>query len=203
MAISIDWGTSVITVPKADMTLVQTDPHEIRDLDINTFRLALKSLEDDPAGMGFPKTHTHNTEVTLGGLTFARVIEILSPYTVTFEDGQYQVNLVGANSNIADRRNLNQVSLVPNNSAGLIVYTSGSGVTAQDKLDIINGTLDALLADHSTSGSVSEAINMVKKAMFNKAVRAADNSTSTIYDDDGVTPLIVFNHPTIRERNPE
>lgn len=120
MAISIDWGTSVINVPKADLTLIQEVPTEIRELNLNWFRLQLKDLEDSDDGMPFQKTHNHNTEVNLGGLTFARVIEILIPYTVTFEDGQYAVNLVGANSNVGDRVNVNQVSVRSSNSAGLI-----------------------------------------------------------------------------------
>ena len=120
MAISINWPTGVINIPRDDLTLIQSTPTEIRELDINWFRLTLKDLEDNPDGMPFPKTHQHNTEVEVGGLTLARVVEILPPYTITFEDGQYAVNLVGANSNIGDRVNVNQVSIRPQNSAGLI-----------------------------------------------------------------------------------
>jgi hypothetical protein len=65
-------------------------------------------------------THRHNTEVLLGGVTYARVVEIISGYTITFEDGQYAVNLTGANSNIGDVVNVNQVSIRSANSAGLI-----------------------------------------------------------------------------------
>ena len=119
MAISIDWPTGVITVPKADTTLIQSTPTEIRQLNLDTFRLTLKNLEDDPAGMPWPKTHNHNTSVTVGGVTLARVIEIINGYTVTFEDGQYAVNLVGANSNVGDVVNVNQVSVRSSNSAGL------------------------------------------------------------------------------------
>lgn len=120
MAISINWGTKVISVPKADTTLIQASPSEIRELDLNTFRLALKALEAGEEGQPHLDTHTHNTEVTLGGLTYARVIEIINGYTITFEDGQWAVNLVGANSNVADVVNVNQVSVRSANSAGLI-----------------------------------------------------------------------------------
>lgn len=119
MAISIDWPTGVITVPKADMTLIQSAPTEIRQLNLDTFRLTLRDLEDDPSGMPWPKTHNHNTSVTVGGVTLARVIEIINGYTVTFENGQYAVNLVGANSNVGDVVNVNQVSVRSANSAGL------------------------------------------------------------------------------------
>ena len=120
MAITINWVTKVINVPKADLTLIQADP-EIRELDIDEFRLALKDLEDSEEGIVYPDTHRHNTEVTLGGVTLARVVEILDPYTITFEaDGYYAVALVGANSNIPDKTNVNCVSLRSANSAGLV-----------------------------------------------------------------------------------
>ena len=120
MAISIDWGTRIVYVPKADTTLVQATPTEIRELNLNTFRLALKALEDNEQGITYPDTHTHNTEVILGGITYARVIAMINDYTVTFEDGYYAVNLIGANSNVGDVVNVNSVSVRSSNSAGLI-----------------------------------------------------------------------------------
>ena len=138
---SINWGSGVITVPKTDLDLVQSTPTEIWNLDLNSFRLKLNDLEDDMEGMSFIDTHIHNTEVTLSGITFARVIEIVDPYTITFEDGQYAVNLIGANSNVGDRINVNQVSVRSQNSAGLITTQAiefgefGDAVT----LDVING----------------------------------------------------------------
>jgi len=125
VAISITWATKVIYVPQADLTFISGVLYE---LDVNVFRLALKDLEDDEEGMAFVDTHRHNTEVTLGGVTFARTVEIINGYTVEFEDGQYTVRCVGANHNIADVKVANQVSLIIGNSAGLIV-TDASGLT--------------------------------------------------------------------------
>lgn len=119
MAITIDWPTGVISVPKADMVLIQSTPTEIRQLNLDTFRLILKDLEDSEEGMPWPKTHNHNTSLNVGGVILARSVEIINGYTVTFEDGQYAVNLVGANSNVGDRVNVNQVSVRTANSAGL------------------------------------------------------------------------------------
>ena len=146
MAISIDWNARIIFVPKADLTLVQSSPTEIREMDLNWFRLQLKDLEDSEEGITFPDTHRHNTEVTLGGLTFARVIEIINDYTVTFEDGQYAVNLVGANSNVGDVVNVNQVSVRSQNSAGLISnpaieYASFNGGVTVDLTSEYSGTI--------------------------------------------------------------
>ena len=136
MALSITWTTGEIYIPKADLTLVQSSPMEIYELSLNDFRLELKSLEASEDGMPFIKTHDHNTEVTLGSTTFARVIIILPPYTITFEDGTYAVNLTGANSNVGDRINVNQVSVRSSNSGGLIVTTGGGGDHSELQKDV-------------------------------------------------------------------
>jgi hypothetical protein len=160
MALSIDPLTFVITVPKTDMTLVQSTPSEIRELDLNWFRLALKAYEAAEYGIYLLKTHNHNTEVTLGSLTFARVIEILPPYTVTFEDDQYAVNLVNANSNVSDRTNVNQVSVRSSNSAGLVAATST--VTTEDVNAIANAVWDELINSHTIPGSTGKTLKQAK-----------------------------------------
>lgn len=139
MAITVDWGTKVINVPKADMVLIQASP-EIRQLDVNTFRLALKDLEDDAEGMPHLNTHNHSPPVTVAGVPLARVVEIINGYSVTFEDGQYRVILVGANNNILDVANLNQVSIAPTNSAGLANLSSleAASFGGRVALDITN-----------------------------------------------------------------
>jgi len=146
VAITIDWPNKIINVPRADMALNQLNPTEIRELPLNWFRMQLKDLEDDPIGMNYPDTHRHNTEVALGGLTYARVIEIINDYTITFEDGQYAVNLTGANSNVGDRVNVNQVSVRSANSAGMtsspdIEYSSFNGMVYVDFTSPYAGTL--------------------------------------------------------------
>lgn len=156
MALSIDPITFVILVPKADLTLIQSSPTEIRELDLNSFRLELKDYEDNEDGMYLLKTHDHNTEVTLSGLTFSRVIEILPPYTITFEDGQYAVNLINANSNVSDKVNVNQVSVRSANSAGLVAATST--VTSNDVTAIATAVWDKLVADHETDGTFGQKV---------------------------------------------
>lgn len=121
MAPTINWLTRVITVPQADLTLLEGTRYEY---DLNVFRKDLKDIEDDEEGAPFIDTHRHNTEVTIGGITYARFLEIVNGYTVTFEDLIYSVNLFGANSNVLDVANENQVSIRANNSAGLIVPAS-------------------------------------------------------------------------------
>lgn len=134
MAISINWATKVITIPVADLTLVSGTLYE---LDVDVLRLALKDIEDSEEGVNFPDTHRHNTSVTLSGVTYARTFEIINGYTVTFQDvgTPYTVRCVGANHNIADVKNVNQVSLVVGNSAGLIaVSTTGSVAPTESQI---------------------------------------------------------------------
>ena len=125
--ITINWATRVITVPQANLTLVSGSLYE---LDVDSFRLLLKDIEDSDEGMTFPDTHRHNTVVSLSGVTFARTFEIINGYTITFENGTYSVRCVGANHNIGDVKNVNSVSLIIGNSAGLI--ESGGGTSAVD-----------------------------------------------------------------------
>lgn len=131
MAITINWATKVINVPQADLTPLGGSLYQ---LNIDSFRLTLKDLEDDEAGIPFLRTHDHNTESVLAGITFARQVKIINGYTVQFGDGQYGVNLVGANSNIPDVLVRNQVSVNSQNSAGLIV--AGSGLSAAEALQL-------------------------------------------------------------------
>lgn len=133
MTISINPTTHVITILKSELS--GTFPNH--ELDVDVFRLALKNWEDNEEGIWQPNTHIHNTEVTLGGITFARVIEIIAPYTITFQDDQYSVNLVGANNNIADKVNLNQVSVRSNNSAGMISVSTGSGLSVEEHAQLM------------------------------------------------------------------
>lgn len=150
MAVTIDPQTKIINILKADLTLLQTNPIEVYEMDINWFRLQLKDIEDDPfKGVFLEDTHSHFTEVVLGGLTFARVVQILSPYTITFEDGQYAVNLVGANSNIADKINPNQVSIRSYNSAGLVNATF-------IEREVLNAQrlIEGLRSHHKSTGNV-------------------------------------------------
>lgn len=151
MAISINWATKVIAVNKADMTLVDAGPPEVYELDVNSdLRTALKSLEDDEEGMPFLDTHSHNPPVSVGGVTLARVIEIINGYTITFEDGQYRVKLTNANNNVLDVTNVNQVSVFSANSAGL------ANVDA-----VAAGLLDEPMSAHNTDGTFGNYIRKI------------------------------------------
>ena len=128
MAVSINWSTRVIFIPKADLTFVSGSTYS---LNIDAFRLELKDLEDSEEGIAFPTTHTHNTAVFLAGVTYARSVEIINGYTVEFEDGMYTAQCTGANHNLSDVKVVNSVSLIIGNSAGLI-SAGGAGSSAAE-----------------------------------------------------------------------
>jgi len=164
MTIGIAWATTQrIFVPRADMALVQAVP-EIRELDVDAFRKDLRSLEASVEGMPWQPTHRHVTETTLSGVVYARFVAILPPYQVEFEDGQYTVRAVGANHNIADVKVTNQVSLITQNSAGLIE----TQVTAQ------------------TAAILAEVLRL-RKIDYNRLEVDLAAQQLVLYDDDGVT----------------
>lgn len=153
---SINWATKRITVPQSDLTLLSGVLYE---LNVNDLRLDLKDIEDSEEGVVFDATHNHNTQVTLSGVTYARTFELINGYTLDFQDtgSPYTVSCVGANHNIADVfvAGTTQVSLIIGNSAGLIVVSSGSGLSSEqdasltaikaktDQLTISAGLVDA------------------------------------------------------------
>lgn len=173
MAITINWGTRVITVPQSDLTSLGASRYQ---LDVNAFRLALKDLEDSEEGQAFPDTHRHATEATLSGVTYARQVELINNYTVTFQSTgtPYQVECVGANHNIADVKTVNDVSLIIGNSAGLIAVATGGGS-------------GGLTVDQANT------LAMIEKLLRNKQVTNPSTGKLTVYDDDGVTVLVEGN----------
>lgn len=138
MAFAVNHLTKVISIPKADLTLISGT---IYSLDSNQFRLDLKDWEDSEYGMAMPTTHNHNTEVTIAGITYARTIEIINGYSLEFEDGQYTVIIEGSNNNFHDVLNgilvQNQVQVIPTNSAGLQIVETEAIVPAADIADAV------------------------------------------------------------------
>lgn len=194
--ITIDWGTKVINVPKSFLTLVSGTNYS---LDTLAFHIALKDLEDSEAGMPFDITHNHNTVVTLGGIQYARIIEMINGYTVTFEDGMYSVSLLGSNNNILDVVNLNQASIRANNSAGLINVTEvqygafNNGVT----IDVVHGIAGTLYPVGTTAvpvNNLADALTIAAGRGFevfyvqgNLTIGATDVVSNFTFYGDGAT----------------
>ncbi len=155
--IEIDWDTGVIFVPKAVLTVVQTSPTEIYNLDLDFFWRAIRALEDTDDGRPWPRTCDYNQAVTVGGTPLAPVLIITDYYTVTFEDGQYAVNLIGANTNVQDRTNVNSVSVRPQNSAGLTNQTQLRELWQLQGLDVSNPM--TVTPTSRDTGTISQVIS--------------------------------------------
>lgn len=151
MAISVDPITGEITVPRNEYPIIQASP-EIRAFDTDDFRLQLKDWEASVDGIPWTDTHIHNTEVTLSGITYGRFIEIIAPYFITMEDGQYTFRLDGSNNNIVDVATANQVRLIANNSAGL-TNPDFATITQQEVRDAME------LTSTSGEGSIDLKLN--------------------------------------------
>lgn len=148
MALSLDPATKVITIPQADLTFVSGSLYE---LDTDQFRKDVMTLLASEDYIWMDDAYAHNGEVTVAGTTFARTLEFINGYSITFENLVYSVRLVGSNNNIFDVENgiLNpsgNVTVIAQNSAGLVVVAGGVS-NAQD-------VRDAMELD-STSGQAS------------------------------------------------
>ena len=133
MALSIDHDTLVITVPQADLVLVGGTFYRMNSE--TYFRKSIIELLDNEDHMVLQDAISHNTEVTISGVTYARFIELINGYSVTFTpDSAWTVEIIGSNNNLHDVEanilNQNNVQVIPTNSAGLIVVTTGSGLDA-------------------------------------------------------------------------
>lgn len=130
MPISIDHATRVISVPQSYLTLVSGTLYK---LDSNQFRKDVMAELADETHIFMPDAFIHNTEVTIAGVTYARTIEFINGYSITFENtgSAYSVRIEGSNNNIFDVDNgiLNPtplVTVISTNSAGLVNVDGGT-----------------------------------------------------------------------------
>lgn len=149
MSYSVDWPTKTVFIPKADLTLLSGSP-EIYQLDVLAFWAAIHNIQDGE-GITYASIMASNAPASIGGVTLVRVVEVINDYRIEFEEGPYQVNLVGANNNILDARVQNQVSLNPSNSAGAILVSGGTGGFTPDdrtRLNRIDATTQTVNANN-------------------------------------------------------
>jgi hypothetical protein len=194
VALTIDYATKVIDVPQADLTFVSGT---LYTLDSNQFRKDVMAILDDQTHIWMDDAFQHNTEVTVAGITYARTIEFINGYSVTFENtgSAYTVRIEGSNNNIFDVENgiLNPtplVTVISTNSAGLITVVSGSGVTQQDKDDIENQIFDRVIETGFTFESVSKLLaalaagNIVQQTNGSYVIRDINNTKDRVTGDD-------------------
>lgn len=187
MAITIDWANKEIYVLKADTTLVDAGPPEIRELNIDDFRSDMNALQAAEEGIPFDTTHVHTAPLTVAGVTLGRVVEIINGYTVKFENLQYSVNIVGGNSNIGDVKVQNQVSVNTANTAGLVETdvldlddAIETGYTMREVLRLLAAAAAGKLSGAGTSTVTIRDINDTKDRIT--ASVSAGNRTSVSKD---------------------
>lgn len=212
MAISIDWLNKIVMIPRVDMLLVQASPTEIRELDLINFHSILRILEAEYTGILYTPTHNYKGPLSVGGVTLAAVIEVINNYTILFEDGQYAVNLVNANSNVGDRVNVNQVSVRSANSAGLtnvreIQAASYQGAVALDTTNGIMGTTFPIGTHASPSNNLVDATFIadlrglevvVIRGVFN-VLAGANLKGRTYRGENAITTSIVIHESVVVE----
>lgn len=184
---NINWVTGEITVSRNDMTLIQASP-EIRGLDTTAFFDELKAAEASVEGMPWPDTQRHNLPYTISGITYAESIEIIPPYFVTFEDGQYRVILSGSNNNIIDVATNNQVGILGNNSAGLVDQTLYTPISDAEKDDIVLRIFQRVMEGSET---FEQAMRLIRAEAAGDIV--VSGLEHRIKGADGVTDRIVAN----------
>lgn len=181
MAITPDWATKTFSVPQADLDLVSGT---LYDMQTETyFRAAINAIMASEDGIVFQHPIDHNTDYTVVGVTYARKIEMINGYSLTFmPDSQWTARLQGSNNNLFDVANgilnQNQVQVIPNNSAGLIQVSTGPLTAAQDtKLTEIHGELRSIEGGEHHSWFM----RILLAALGNKLAGAA-TTTVTIRD---------------------
>ncbi|NOQ31802.1 MAG: hypothetical protein GQ570_11830 [Helicobacteraceae bacterium] len=203
--VTINWSTLDIFIPKFYLTLIGG---ALYSLDTYQLKKDIDDIMDDPAGMVNVDPIKHTGVTTLSGIPYARFIEIINNYTVTFEDGQYSVSLIGSNNNIADVKTVNQVSVIPNNSAGLIDNTAVGADTYMPTWDSQIGIVglsqnsDALNVSWGSATDNSGVryriyISKYANLLFTNGslIREVDRNSDTIRtESDGVTLLGNFTY---------
>jgi len=135
---TVSWNEKLILISKDDLEHIGGN---IYMLDINKFKADISDLMDDSDGIVNDTIYLNNPPFELDGVTYARGLKIINDYKIEFEDGNYAVNLIGANSNIASVSVVNQVSVRPFNSAGLQIVPVGSGLS-KDEHDRLFSTVE-------------------------------------------------------------
>ena len=194
MAVTVDWGDKIIAIPQTDLVLVSGTLYE---LDTDWLRLELKALEDSVEGMVFPDTHRHNAGVVISGVEYAQTFEIINGYIISFvPDAHYTVRLFGSNNNIPDVLGVahQHVSLIAQNSGGLIVTSSGgvtpaqvwakeieTGFTAEELLRVMAAALAGKLSGAATTEVTIRDVTDSKDRII-ATVDADGNRTDVVLD---------------------
>lgn len=197
MAITLNPATKEITVQKSDLTPVSGT---LYSLDTDQFRKAVFDLLASEDYIYMPDAFNHNTEVTVAGTTFARTIEFINGYFITFDDAggtdAYSVRLEGSNNNIFDIQNgiltQNLTQVIPTNSAGLIVTQAGGGGNTPE--EIADAVWEAAVAAYQGNPSTE---------MGSYILQQLAKVDQLIVDFTPLLPILVVDYNTFIQAFPE
>ena len=82
MALSIDYATKIIFIPRADLVELQNTPSFVYQLNMEWFHREVTDLQDDQAGSPFIDATSNTAPVNVGGVVLARVVQIINGYSV-------------------------------------------------------------------------------------------------------------------------
>ena len=136
MAYGVNWITKIVTIPTADLTLVSGTRYT---LDMADFLAEVRRLEwGFSGGLWAAAIVEHSdTRLDFAGVNYAPFDEIINGYTVEITGLATRVDLVGSNNNLVDVLIANGVTVVPSNSAGYqIITTGGSGLSTAEKAQL-------------------------------------------------------------------
>lgn len=187
MAYSVNWTTDkVISVPTSDLVLVSGTEY---DLNMSDFLIEIRRLESEfTEGLSEPQILDHTNSKVIAGITYFPFDEIINGYTVQFTGVATRVNLKGTNNNIVDVLVANGVTVVPSNSAGGQIVSTGSGLDAgQDtKLSRIHALLDEI-----ENGMDHQDVMRIMLAAMAGKVSGADTNTISFRDNADTKDRIV------------
>lgn len=134
MSYIVNWVTKVVTIPTADLVLISGTRYSLLMSDCLD---EIRRLEWEFDGLWAATILDHSdTRFDFAGADYAPFDEFINGYTVEFTGEADRVDLIGSNNNLIDVLVANGVSVVPSNSAGLQVYSTGSGLSPEEQTEL-------------------------------------------------------------------
>ncbi len=189
MSYSVNWDSRVITVPQSDLVDLGGG---IYKLDLELCHQELRRLEwEFTEGLSRLQILDYIPPLEAGGVIYARFVLLTNGYTFEFEDGQYAVNLSGANTNIHDYTVVNQVSIRPSNSAGLQDLSTLLAMAYMDRVvvDVFNGQAGIATPIGtlgSPSGNIPDAITIADNNSISTLLTIRDLALGDGHDVSGM-----------------
>lgn len=198
MALTLDWNTKVITVPKSELTLVTGTRYTIT---VEYWWQLLREANYDAIGVVFDTMYNSIAPTT----STPRIVEVINGYTAQFEDGLYSVEFINGNTNFRDIEIKNLVSVGTNNTTGFIdpTFLEAGIFNGHVYIDIINGVAGTdktpnggIIGTHQTpSNNFADTKSIADNRGLVDIVVAVSTAITTIdfsagYNFIGVSPFV-------------